>query len=186
MRKDFGAKSYLYPQPVLIIASYDEEGTPDAMNAAWGGISGDHQISMCLSAGHKTVKNILKQKAFTVSMAAAPYTAACDYLGLVSGNDCPDKIEKSGLHTVRADHVNAPLIDELPLALECSLISYDPDTGIMVGDIVNACAEESILDEKGSIDPSKLQPIVFDAANHDYLALGKKTGNAFHDGLKLK
>ena len=128
MRKNFGAKPYTYPQPVLIIASYDENGTPDAMNAAWGGISDDTQISMCLSAGHKTVKNILKRKAFTVSMADAAHVAACDYVGIVSANDVPDKLEKAGFHTTRSEFVDAPLIDELPMTLECRLVTYDEES----------------------------------------------------------
>ena len=143
MRKNFGAKPYTYPQPVLIIASYDENGTPDAMNAAWGGISDDTQISMCLSAGHKTVKNILKRKAFTVSMADAAHVAACDYVGIVSANAVPDKLEKAGFHTTRSEFVDAPLIDELPMALECRLVSYDEESCRMIGEIVNVSAEES-------------------------------------------
>ena len=186
MRKNFGAKPYTYPQPVLIIASYDENGTPDAMNAAWGGISDDTQISMCLSAGHKTVKNILKRKAFTVSMADAAHVAACDYVGIVSANDVPDKLEKAGFHTTRSEFVDAPLIDELPMTLECRLVSYDEESCRMVGEIVNASAEESVLDENGKIDPGKLQPITFDPVNNAYLKLGEKVGNAFRDGLALK
>ena len=186
MRKNFGAKPYTYPQPVLIIASYDENGTPDAMNAAWGGISDDTQISMCLSAGHKTVKNILKRKAFTVSMADAAHVAACDYVGIVSANDVPDKLEKAGFHTTRSEFVDAPLIDELPMTLECRLVSYDEESCRMVGEIVNVSAEESVLDENGKIDPGKLQPITFDPVNNTYLKLGEKVGNAFRDGLALK
>lgn len=186
MRKNFGAKPYTYPQPVLIIASYDENGTPDAMNAAWGGISDDTQISMCLSAGHKTVKNILKRKAFTVSMADAAHVSACDYVGIVSANDVPDKLEKAGFHTTRSEFVDAPLIDELPMTLECRLVSYDEESCRMVGEIVNVSAEESVLDENGKIDPGKLQPITFDPVNNAYLKLGEKVGNAFRDGLALK
>ena len=186
MRKNFGAKPYTYPQPVLIIASYDENGTPDAMNAPWGGISDDTQISMCLTAGHKTVKNILKRKAFTVSMADAAHVAACDYVGIVSANDVPDKLEKAGFHTTRSEFVDAPLIDELPMALECRLVSYDEESCRMVGEIVNVSAEESVLDENGKIDPGKLQPITFDPVNNAYLKLGEKVGNAFRDGLALK
>ena len=186
MRKNFGAKPYTYPQPVLIIASYDENGTPDAMNAAWGGISDDTQISMCLSAGHKTVKNILKRKAFTVSMADAAHVAACDYVGIISANDVPDKLEKAGFHTTRSEFVDAPLIDELPMALECRLVSYDEESCRMVGEIVNVSAEESVLDENGKIDPQKLQPITFDPVDNAYLKLGEKVGNAFRDGLALK
>ena len=186
MRKNFGAKPYTYPQPVLIIASYDENGTPDAMNAAWGGISDDTQISMCLSAGHKTVKNILKRKAFTVSMADPANGAACDYEGIGSGYDVPDKLGKADFHTTRSEFVDAPLIDELPMALECRLVSYDEESCRMVGEIVNVSAEEGVLDENGKIDPGKLQPITFDPVNNAYLKLGEKVGNAFRDGLALK
>ena len=186
MRKNFGAKPYTYPQPVLIIASYDENGIADAMNAAWGGISDDTQISMCLSAGHKTVKNILARKAFTVSMADAAHVVECDYVGVVSGNDVPDKLTKAGLHTTRAEFVDAPLIDELSMALECRLVSYDEESCRMVGEIVNVSADERILGADGKIDPAKLEPITFDPVNNTYLKLGDKVGNAFRDGLKLK
>ena len=186
MRKNFGAKPYTYPQPVLIIASYDENGTPDAMNAAWGGISDDTQISMCLSAGHKTVKNILKRKAFTVSMADASHVVACDYVGIVSGNNVPDKLARAGFHTTKSEFVDAPLIDELPMALECRLVSYDETSCRLIGEIVNVSAEERVLDENGKIDPAKLEPITFDPVNNAYLKLGEKVGNAFHDGLQLK
>ena len=186
MRKNFGAKPYMYPQPVLIIATYDKEGNPDAMNAAWGGISESDQISMCLSAGHKTTKNILERKAFTVSMADAAHVTEADYLGVVSGNDVTDKLEKAGLHTTKSSFVDAPLIDEFPMALECELVSYDEESCRMVGKIVNICAEESVLDESGKISPAKLRPITFDPVNNDYLVLGEKVGNAFQDGMKLK
>ena len=186
MRKNFGAKPYTYPQPVLIIATYDENGAPDAMNAAWGGISDDTQISMCLSAGHKTVKNIQARKAFTVSMADAAHVAACDYVGIVSGNKVPDKFEKAGFHATKSEFVDAPLIDELPMTLECTLVSYDPETCRLVGEIVNVSADERILDENGKIDPAKLEPITFDPVNNAYLKLGEKVGNAFKDGMQLK
>lgn len=186
MRKNFGAKPQMYPMPVLIIAAYGEDGTPDAMNAAWGGISDDTQISMCLSPGHRTVKNILAKGAFTVSMADEAHVAACDYVGIVSGNDVPDKVARAGFHTVKSETVDAPLIEELPMALECRLVSYDPETCRMVGEIVNVCADESVLGETGKIDPAKLKPITFDPVNHTYIGLGKKVGDAFRDGAKLK
>ena len=186
MRKNFGAKPFTYPQPVFIIASYDENQVPDAMNAAWGGICDSTRITMCLSAGHKTVKNILKTKAFTVSMADAKHVVECDYVGIVSGNNVSDKIQKAGFHTTKSDFVNAPLIDELPMALECTLVSYDPKTCCMIGEIVNVCADDRILDENGKIDPEKLRPITFDPVNNSYLQLGAKVGNAFKDGEKLK
>lgn len=186
MRKNFGAKPLLYPQPVLIIATYGEDGTPDAMNAAWGGISESNQVTMCLSAEHKTVKNILARGAFTISMADAAHVVACDYVGIVSGNDVPDKMARAGFHTTKSQLVDAPLIDELPMALECKLISYDASSCRLVGEIVNVSADERILNEKGNIDPQKLEPITFDPANNAYLKLGEKVGNAFRDGISLK
>lgn len=185
MRKNFGAKPILYPQPVFIIASYDEAGVPDAMNAAWGGISESNEISMCLSAGHKTVKNILARGAFTVSMGTAETLVSCDFVGLVSGNDVADKLDKAGFHAVKSEFVDAPIIEELPLAVECKLISYDPESCRMVGEIVNVCAEERIL-TNGNVDPAKLRPITYDGMNHAYYVLGEKVGNAFCDGAALK
>lgn len=186
MRKNFGSKPWTYPQPVFIIATYDEAGNPDAMNAAWGGIDYDDQINLCLSAGHKTVKNLLATKAFTVSMATADTLVACDYVGIVSGNQVADKFARAGFHALKSAFVNAPLIEELPMAVECELISYDPDTCHLVGRIVNVCADESILDESGKIDPAKLRPITFDPVHNAYLVLGERIGNAFKDGAALK
>ena len=185
MRKNFGAKPICYPQPVFILAAYDENGVPNAMNAAWGGISDDKEISFCISAGHKTTCDILARKAFTVSMADAAHVVECDYVGVVSGNDVPDKLARCGFHTTKSEFVDAPLIDELAMALECRLTSYDPQTCRLVGEIVNVCADESVLTD-GRIDPAKLRPITFDPVNNDYLVLGEKVGNAFGDGLKLR
>ena len=186
MRKNFGAKPWTYPQPVFIIATYDGEGNPDAMNAAWGGIDYDDRLNMCLSADHKTVENLLAMKAFTVSMGTADQLVACDYVGIVSGKKVADKFAKAGFHAVKSEFVNAPLIEELPMAVECELVSYDPDTCHLVGRIVNVSADESVLDENGKIDPAKLRPITFDPVNNDYLVIGAKVGNAFKDGLQLK
>ena len=129
MRKNFGAKPWTYPQPVFIVATYDEAGHPDAMNAAWGGIDYDDQLNLCLSAEHKTVKNLLASRAFTVSMGTADQLTACDYVGIVSGNKVPDKVERAGFHTVKSEFVNAPLIEELPMAVEWTKlrpIVFDP------------------------------------------------------------
>ncbi len=186
MRKNFGAKAMCYPMPVYIIGTYGTDGTPNAMNAAWGGISEETEISICISAEHKTTENILARKAFTVSMATASQMAACDYVGIVSGNTEPDKFAKAGFHATKSDFVDAPLIDELPMAVECKLISYDPETCRLVGEIVNVSADESVLDENGKVDVAKLQPITYDPMNHHYLALGEKVGQAFCDGLALK
>ena len=186
MRKDFGPKTMCYPMPVFIIGTYNEDGTPNAMNAAWGGISEETEISICVDNSHKTAENLLARKAFTVSMATAQYVAACDYVGIVSGNKEPDKFAQAGFHATRSRFVDAPLIDELPMALECELISYDPETCRLVGRILNVCADESVLGENGRVDVSKLRPITYDSMNHHYLVLGEKVGQAFHDGLQLK
>lgn len=186
MRKNFGAKPWTYPQPVFIIATYGEDGTPDAMNAAWGGISDDTQLSICLGSNHKTTANILARKAFTVSMATAAQLVPCDYVGIASGNTVPDKLARTGWHTTRSEFVDAPLIDELPMAVECRLVSYDPDSCRLVGEIVNVSADDSVLDGSGKIDPDKLQPIIFDPIHNAYRKLGEKAGNAFHDGAALK
>ena len=131
------------------------------------------------------MKNILKTKAFTVSMATADTVVPCDYVGLVSGNDAADKMEKAGFHAVKSEFVNAPVFAELPMAVECRFKSYDEETCRMVGQVVNVCAEESILTD-GKIDPMKLRPITYDGVNHAYHVLGEKVGNAFADGAALK
>lgn len=185
MRKNFGAKPILYPQAVFIIGSYDENGNPDAMNAAWGGVAGGNKIFMCISS-HKSTDNILARKAFTVSMGTADQMVACDYVGLVSANNEPEKMKKSGFHTVKSDYVDAPVIEELPMTLECKLISYDPANHYMFGEVVNVSADESILGEDGKIDIAKLRPIIFDGVHAAYHVIGEKVGNAFSDGMKLK
>lgn len=185
-RKNFGAQAHIYPQPVFIIATYDEKGVPDAMNAAWGSIADHTSIALYLSPTHKTVENILNRKAFTVSMATEDYMVEADYVGIVSANNVPDKLEKSGFHTTKSEFVDAPLIDELPMTLECELISYDKETNLLLGKVINMSVDESILDETGKIDPFKLKPIIFDSIHAGYLTIGKKIGNAFNDGNKIK
>lgn len=184
MRKDFGSKPMLYPMPVLIIATYDNDGTPNAMNAAWGGISEANEISICISEDHKTTKNLLENRDFTVSVATADYVAECDYLGLASGNKVKDKLSACGLHTEKSTHVNAPLITELPMALECRMKSYDPETCRLVGEIINVCADECVL-TNGTIDASKLRPITYDTCTHSYRVIGERVGSAFSDGKKF-
>lgn len=185
MRKNFGKKSWLYPMPVLIIAAYDEGGVPNVMNAAWGGIFTDDHIGICLSEGHKTTKNIRATGAFTVSMATAGQLTACDYVGIVSGNKEPDKFAKAGFTAERSEFVNAPVIKELPMTLECELVSYDEESNHLVGRIVNVSADESILTD-GKIDVAKLRPVTYDPVNNKYIELGAKVGNAFSDGKNLK
>ena len=185
MRKSFGPKPYIYPMPVLIIASYDENGVPNAMNAAWGSAADTDRIAIYVSHGHKTMKNILARKAFTVSIADAKNVLQADYVGIVSGNKVPDKLEKCGWHTSKSEKVDAPIIEELPMCLECELVSYDTETELLIGKIVDVSADESVLTD-GRIDPAKLEPISYDPVNHDYLRLGEKLGNAFEDGNKIK
>ena len=186
MRKYFGAKAILYPMPVLIIGTYDENGNSNAMNAAWGGISEETQISICVDDGHKTAKNVVKAGAFTVSIADVENVVACDYVGIVSGNKEPNKIEKAGWHATKSEFVDAPLFDELPMALECKLISYDEETCRLVGEIINVCTDERILDENGKIDLNKFNPITYDPVHHTYRKIGDVVGMAFSDGMKLK
>ena len=168
-----------------MIAAYDEEGTPDIMNAAWGGISGANQISMCISPGHKTVKNILVKKAFTVSFATADKVIESDYVGIVSANDVPDKFARAGFTAVKSEYVDAPLVEQYPVALECEMVSYDEASHIMTGRIVNVSADESVLTD-GAIDLAKVRPIVYDGMNHNYNVLGGIAGKAFEDGEKMK
>lgn len=186
MRKNFGVKPWCYPQPVFILAAYDAQGVPGVMNVAWGGMFYDDQIAMCISANHKTTFNIQESKAFTVSMATEDQLVACDYVGVVSGKKVPDKFEKAGFTATKSEFVNAPLIEQLPMAMECELISYNPETCTLIGRIVNISADESILDENGKIDPNKLKPITFDPVHNHYLKIGEKVGNAFKDGLMLR
>ena len=184
MRKDFGSKTWLYPMPVLIVAAYDEQGCPNAMNTAWGGIYTDNTIGVCLAEEHKTTRNILAVKAFTVSVGTADCVDVCDYLGLVSGDKVPDKLSKAGLHHVRSNYVNAPIIEELPMTLECEMVSYDLESNHLVGRIVNVSADESILTD-GRIDIAKLRPIVYDTVAHQYREVGAAVAKAFSVGLML-
>ena len=186
MRKIFGAKAMCYPMPIFIIGTYNADGTPNAMNAAWGGISEETEITICVDDSHKTAENLLARKAFTVSMATAAQMVACDYVGIVSGNKEPEKFAKAGFHATKSEFVDAPLIDELPMALECEVISYDPETCRLVGRIVNVCADESVLGDNGKVDVRKLQPITYDPMNHQYLVLGESVGRAFQAGTALK
>lgn len=185
MKKNFGKDTLMFPMPVLIVATYDEDGNPNAMNAAWGGIHNTNQIGICLSHDHKTAKNIMLKQAFTVSIADAAHTAECDYLGIASANKVQDKLNKVNFTVTKSQNVDAPIINELPMALECKLVSYDIVSDYLVADIVNVCAEDSVL-TAGKIDPAKLKPITYDPVNHKYIQLGEIVGNAFSDGKKFK
>ena len=187
MRKDLGAKTFIFPMPVLMIGTYDENGEPDLMNAAWGGIYDYNQITISLGA-HVSTDNIRKNKAFTVAFATKETVAISDYVGIVSKAKEPKKIEKAGLHPFKSEHVNAPLFEEYPLTLECKLISLDGEMGeggTLIGEIVNVVVDDSVLtDDK--IDVKKLEPLAFDGANGKYHVLGEEVAPAFRTGLSLK
>ena len=187
MRKDFGSQTWMFPMPVLIIGTYDENGNPNAMNAAWGGIYDYNQIMICLSA-HKTTDNIRKNKAFTISFATVDTVTASDYVGIVSQNQEPNKIIKAGLKVEKAKHVNAPIFTNYPLTLECELVEVlneGEGGGNFIGKIVNVSADESVLSD-GKVDPKKLHVISFDPVTAKYVALGDEVALAFREGLKLK
>ena len=183
MRKNLGAKEILYPMPVLIIGTYDKNGKANAMNAAWGGISGDKEICVCIGSDHKTTQNLIESKAFTVSIATEKTEIVSDFVGIVSGKKDENKMEKSGLTVEKSEFVNAPLFAQYPLALECEVISYENEH--LFGKIVNVCASEEILTD-GKIDVEKLAPITYDPVNFKYYKLNQIVGNAFSDGKKLK
>lgn len=183
-RKNFGAKPFLFPQPVLIIGTYDANGKANAMNAAWGGIVGMDEIIVDLSH-HKTTENLMESRAFTVSVADAEHMAACDYVGLVSGGKEPQKMEKAGFTTTKSSFVNAPIINELPVTLECELVDVI-DGSKYLGRIVNVSVDERVLGEDGEISLDKFSPITFDTVHRGYYRLGEKVGNAFEDGARLK
>lgn len=185
MRKDLGVKPCIYPEPVLILAAYGEDGTPCAMNAAWGGIHEENELFICLDPGHKTTENILLKKEFTVSIGTEDFVAECDYVGLVSGKDVPDKVARAGFTVVRSDKIDAPIINELPMAIECRMKSYDKGSCELIAEIVNISVDEGILNEKGHIDVRRLKPIIYDGLNKDYYGFGAIVGKAFGDGKRF-
>ena len=185
MRKDLGVRPCVYPEPVLILAAYGEDGVPCAMNAAWGGIHEENELFICLDPCHKTTENILLKKEFTVSLGTEDFVAACDYVGIVSGKDVPDKVEKAGFTVTRSDKVDAPIINELPMAIECRMKSYDSARCELIAEIVNISVDESVLNEKGLVDPMKMRPIIYDGLNKDYYGYGRVVGKAFGEGKKL-
>ena len=181
-RVKLGAKPLMYPQPVLIIGTYDENGVPNAMNAAWGITTDFNEITISLS-DHKTTDNLAKKGAFTVSLGTEAQVIACDYVGIKSGRDVPDKFARAGFHATKSEYVDAPIIDELPVVLECKVKSFKDD--ILIGEIVNISADESVVVD-GKVDIKKVGPISFDPFSSSYFGIGEKVGNAFKDGAKIK
>lgn len=183
MKLSLGVKPYIFPQPVLIIGTYDQNGQPNAMNAAWGGMADDNEIMICLSS-HKTTANLLLNKACTIALGDVDNLVACDYVGITSANTNPDKFQKTGWTTTKSTYVNAPIINELPLTLECTFLKVVDGVKYFFR-IENVTADERIL-TNGKVDLSKFHPISYDPAQHGYYALGAKVGQAFADGRKIK
>ena len=187
MRKNIKTTEAIFPMPVLLVATYNDDGTVDVMNAAWGTMLSRDYVALNLTETHKTVKNIKARKAFTVSIADANHTVEADYFGVVSGNDTKNKFENSGLTATKSENIDAPIINELPLCMECEFIEYQSDEyGIgVIGKVINVTADESVMkDDK--VDISLVDAIAFDPYTLGYYKVTERVGNAFKDGLKLK
>ena len=187
MKKDLGVKPYLFPMPVLMIATYGDDGTVDVMNMAWGGICAENMVSLNIDTDHKTAKNIKKRGAFTLSIADVPHIQAADFFGIASGNKMEDKFARSGLTAVKSEKVDAPVVQEFPLTLECKVVEDKMEVygHHVLGEIVGVLADESVLDETGRVDARKLNAFVFDQFRSGYYAIGEKVGQAWHTGAPL-
>ncbi len=183
MRKTIKTTEAIFPMPVLMIATYNEDGSVDVMNAAWGTMFDRTHVVLNLTESHKTVKNIKKRKAFTVSIADAKHVTEADYFGVVSANTVKDKFEKSGLTATKSKNVDAPIINEFPICLECEFVEIN-DVGV-VGTVVAVTADESVM-TGDKIDIQKVDAIAFDPYTHGYYRVTERVGEAFKDGLKLK
>lgn len=188
MKKEIKTRTIIAPQPVLIVATYDENGVADAMNVAWGGQCWDNEVALNISDNHKTTENLRLNKAFTLSIGTTGTLELSDYFGIVSGKR-ESKFEHAGIGCVRGEKVNAPVPDRFPLTMECEVVSMTPngDEGVrVVARVVRTVADDSVLDENGKVDYSRLSPIMYDSETHAYYSLGKIAGKAFHDGTALK
>ena len=183
MRKNINTTEGIFPMPVLMISTYNEDGTINVMNAAWGTMYDINHVLLNLTETHKTVKNIKERKAFTVSIADSKHVKEADYFGVVSGNNISNKFDKSGLTATKSEHVDAPIINEFPLCLECEFIEYN-DYGVL-GKVVNTTADESVMNGD-NVDIMKVSAIAFDPYTHGYYKVEERVGNAFKDGLELK
>ena len=185
MRKNLKIIPAIFPMPVLMIATYNEDGSVDVMNAAWGMAYDYTQIKLNISENHKTAENIRSTGCFTVSLATVETLNESDYFGIVSGNNTSDKFERTGFHTVKSEHVDAPIITEYPVCMECRAVEIDGEYGVL-GEIVNLSVDEKYLDEEGRPDLSKMNTIAYDPFTHGYYEVSKKVGQAFSDGKKIK
>ena len=187
MKKNLGVVPAVYPMPVLMVAAYDENGKVNVMNAAWGMICDLDRIALFIDEEHKTTQNLLKTKAFTVSIADRDHMDVADFFGIATGNKMEDKFERTGYHAIKSEFVNAPVIEEFPLVMECELaeVSETESFYAVVGKIVNTAAEESVLDDNGKVNPAKLQALIFDQFQHGYYVTGEQVGKAWNAGADL-
>lgn len=184
MRKNLGSKAAIFPMPVLMIGTYDKDGNIDVMNAAWGMMADMKKVILNLTETHKTFKNIKETGCFTVSIADKDHIREADYCGIVSANNTLNKFEKSGLTAVKSEFVNAPIINEFPITMECKVLEYN-EYGV-VGEIINVSVDEKILDLNDKIDPKLIHALIYDTFNNGYYEVGNKVGQAFSDGNILK
>lgn len=187
MRKQLNITEGIFPMPVLMVATYNEDGSVNVMNAAWGTMQERGTVALNLTETHKTVKNIKARGAFTVSIADAAHVTEADYFGVESGNRTPDKFKNSGLTASRSEVVDAPVINEFPLCLECSFIEYQSNEygcGV-IGKVMRVTADESVM-EDGQLNMSLVNAIAFDPYTHGYYKVTERVGEAFKDGTKLK
>jgi flavin reductase (DIM6/NTAB) family NADH-FMN oxidoreductase RutF len=185
MKKSLGAKTIVYPTPVFIIGTYDDQGRANAMNAAWGGVvsSGPPAVGVSVRKNRYTYANIQSRAAFTINIPSERHLIAADYFGVVSGADV-DKLTAAGLTTTKSQHVDAPIIVEFPFALECRLLQV-VEVGVhtqFIGEIINIQADTSALDEKGHLDIERVQPFLFAPGNLAYYGIGKQLSKAFTHG----
>lgn len=187
MKKPITTTEAIFPMPVLLIATFNEDGTVDVMNAAWGTMLDRDMVALNLTETHKTVQNIKARKGFVVHIADAKHVVEADYFGVVSGNKSPDKFAKSGMTFTASELVDAPVINELPIAMECEFVEYQSDdTGLgVIGKVLRTSVEEAHLKD-GKVDVGSLQAIAFDPYTHGYYQVSERVGEAFKDGLKLK
>ena len=186
--KSFGQKSWMLPQPVLIIGTYNSDGTPNAMNAAWGGQWDAKEIVISMGA-HATTENLTRCNEFTVAFATKDTMVASDFVGIVSAKNDPEKMQKTGWTAIKADNVNAPVFTDLPMTLECRIlrkIDESEEGYYIVAEIVNILVNEEYLADDGKPDVEKMQLITYDPVHHGYISLGNRVGNAFSDGKQLK
>lgn len=187
MRKTIKTTEAIFPMPVLMIATYNDDGSVNVMNAAWGTMLDRDEVILNLTETHKTVKNIKARKAFTVSIADAKHVVEADYFGVVSGNNTTNKFENSGLTATKSERVDAPIINEFPICMECEFIEYqNGEYGCgVIGKVVNVTADEKVMNGE-NVDINLVNAIAFDPYTHGYYKVSERVGNAFKDGLQLK